>query len=350
MTNNKRNNSLDLLRLLSTIAVILLHINAPYLSVSDGCGISRYAVLFVNIITRFSVPSFVMISGAFNLHNEKNRNFKEFYCKSFYKTFLPVIVAIFLFAILSLVKGNQIISVLYSIGIGDFYNLWFMYMLFGLYLLTPFILIVKKSVSKTLYRNASFIFLCIACISQFFSTYRASYAIGVVFCYLSYYIVGNVIYEESLTTKDIRENNRRRFNPFILLLVSIGLMFITLAFRLKGFVYYSVDPYVSFFSPTIVVASVLIFIAFTKLNLKTNVNKIAGFTFYIYIFHTIWHRIIMGVLTKIFPTGELFLILIGTVLTFIVSLVSAYVYDLFWRFLEVSLDVKNKWYNLKAWK
>ena len=58
----KRNNSLDLLRVISTIAVIMIHINWNYFGpISESYQWSfHYAIeSLINIVTRFSVPAFV---------------------------------------------------------------------------------------------------------------------------------------------------------------------------------------------------------------------------------------------------------------------------------------------------
>jgi hypothetical protein len=74
----ERQNNFDLLRILSTFAVVLIHINAVISS--------RYHLNFlagfniptpINTVTRFCVPCFVMISGAFILNNKENANFKK---------------------------------------------------------------------------------------------------------------------------------------------------------------------------------------------------------------------------------------------------------------------------------
>lgn len=80
-----RQGNYDLLRIISTIAVVLIHVNA---TVADSNNISLVGFnicSLINIITRFSVPCFVMLSGAFILNNEKNADYKHFYAKSFYK-------------------------------------------------------------------------------------------------------------------------------------------------------------------------------------------------------------------------------------------------------------------------
>ena len=85
-----RENNYDLLRIISTFAVILIHVNAFYISKMTDYASNLYWIgSAINIVTRFSVPCFVMLSGAFLLSNPKNKDYKTFYKKTFSKIFLP---------------------------------------------------------------------------------------------------------------------------------------------------------------------------------------------------------------------------------------------------------------------
>lgn len=79
-----RQNNFDLLRIIATFAVILIHVNV-YISGLNNISLVDYNTQsFINVITRFSVPCFVMMSGAFILSNRDNAEYKKFYAKSFY--------------------------------------------------------------------------------------------------------------------------------------------------------------------------------------------------------------------------------------------------------------------------
>ena len=87
-----RYNSYDLLRIFSAISVIIIHVNAHFFGSRAGAPSSSLyyvAESLLNIVTRFSVPAFIMISGAFILGNPANRDYIYFYKKSSYKIFLP---------------------------------------------------------------------------------------------------------------------------------------------------------------------------------------------------------------------------------------------------------------------
>lgn len=174
-----------MLRIISTFAVVLIHVNA---NVADSNNISLFGFnicSLINIITRFSVPCFVMLSGAFILSNERNADYKHFYAKSFYKIGIPLIIFSFLMLIISevsaIMKGTGYIEPVLSLLKGNFYNYWFMFMLVGLYFLVPIVIRIKKSISNRSYIIGSFIWLFVAMISQLTSTYSVSWAFGIFF-------------------------------------------------------------------------------------------------------------------------------------------------------------------------
>lgn len=73
-----RQNNFDLLRIISTFAVVLIHANATIANDYNISLLGYNIQSFVNVITRFSVPCFVMLSGAFILSNTKNADYKSF--------------------------------------------------------------------------------------------------------------------------------------------------------------------------------------------------------------------------------------------------------------------------------
>lgn len=98
----KREGNYDLLRIASTIAVIMIHVSATWFDGAlkdiseNGLLIDQIempmAICIYNSISRFAVPCFLMLSGAFILDNESNLNYKAFYSKSFSKVGVPTIV------------------------------------------------------------------------------------------------------------------------------------------------------------------------------------------------------------------------------------------------------------------
>lgn len=345
MTNNSvinseksikpRENNYDLLRIISTFAVILIHVNAIYISKNSDHNSCLYWIeSAINIVTRFSVPCFVMLSGAFLLSNPKNKDYKTFYKKTFIKIFLPFIVVsvlLFPFAEITQVitKGSLLDPIINIITGNGYYNLWFMFMLLGLYIFVPVVIRVKESISNKSYCIVSVVWLIFSILNQLTTSYSMSYAFGVIFSYMGYFIIGNVIYE----------NLRGKKNPIIFFALSIICFFITFAYRFfneVGEIAY--DPFSSFFSPFIVLASLLIFIAFGNIKINRSFAKLSSRTFYIYMFHTIILTFLMFLLGNNTKLNPMIIILCVTIVTFVLAWLASIVFMKIWNVCERKIN------------
>ena len=290
MALSKRNNSLDLLRILSCVSVIIIHCNAHYFIDNSTPPVNLlnspdYIIQSIlNIATRFSVPCFIMISGAFILSNKDNSDLKAFYCKSMYKTFFPMIPIAFVlylaYGIKQCVFDHEYLKPIKMVFLGNQFSYWFMYMLLFIYILTPFILIIKQNITKRAYEISAVFMMIWACISQILSSQKSGITIGVVFAFISYYMIGNIIYENVYN-----ENNEKQSNPTKYLCISFVMIVITFIARFLGSTYYLFNAFVSFFSPTIIVLSICVFRAFCSIKLKKDLSFFSSQTFYMYLLH-----------------------------------------------------------------
>lgn len=80
-----RQSNFDLLRIISTISVVLIHVNATVANSNNISIVGFNICSLINIITRFSVPCFVMLSGAFILNNERMQTINTFMQNLFIK-------------------------------------------------------------------------------------------------------------------------------------------------------------------------------------------------------------------------------------------------------------------------
>jgi surface polysaccharide O-acyltransferase-like enzyme len=345
-----RENGLDLLRILSALAVILIHVNALYFRARSNLNCidaTLHVESIINIVTRFCVPSFVMISGAFVLNNQKNADIRAFYRKSLYKIFLPFFVALGIFLLFDearcIIDGNlnALVPIKRAI-LGGYYNLWYMYMLLGLYMLTPFIIKLKQKLTDKQFCTMSVVMCIWAVVSQALSAQEAAYTIGVVFAYTSYYTLGSVL----MTAK-----KKVSFGKNLLLVLVALLMYaITFLVRYRGVSYYLFNAYKNFFSPTIMIASICIFKLFLNLNIKKDLSKFSGYTFYIYLFHTIIYKSLNEVLISRLPfKNELAIIVVLSIATFILALIAAVIYKKIWDFANRK-GLEKKWNSMKIWE
>ena len=286
---------------------------------------------FLNVLTRVSVPCFVMLSGAFVLSKPRNKNFKCFYSHVFFKTILPFIVVSFVLLSFSTIKAivthGDVVAPLKALLIGDYYNLWYMFMLFGLYLFTPIIIMVKDRISNKAYCVLSFVWLAFSIWFQSNSEYLVSYSFGVVFAYMGYFLVGNVIYENT--------KNKSWAKAFVYLLISVLFIVITYYFR-QLFVIekYLWNPYSSFFSPFIATASVFLFMAVSNWSLKVSFGNFPNRMFYIYLFHTVIYEIIFIILKEKIIYSTILTIMLVSLFTFIVCFIIAFVFMKLWNTID----------------
>lgn len=302
----------------------------------------------INILTRFSVPCFVMISGAFILSNTGNGNAKMFYKKTSYRIFLPAIVSTIVMIIPVVVYdaiiGDSVIHDLLAIPKGTAFNMWYIWMLVGLYALTPIVILIKRNLSFKQYASCSFIMLIWAVVSQAFSQQQLPYSIGVVIAYVSYFTIGDVI-KTRIGVIGVSHQKRN-----VVTCIVFGFCAVLAAYycRKAGYNYYISDAYTNFFSPAIVIYSIAVFSFFCFINVKRNCSALSGKTYYVYIYHTIVLIVVLKIVGRIAVSNIFLQVIITTVLTLGGAYVCGEIFRWFWSKCE-KRGLKEKWYGLRYW-
>lgn len=139
----------DVLRAIAIFAVIILHNAADYADQYGEIPMSHWwAGDIWNGVVRFCVPMFVMLSGAFLLKAGKVVTAREVFTKRLPKIVIPLVFWSIIYVLSSGynsetgIKGINILEQLkafYNGPVGGAYQLWFLYMLIGIYLLYPII-------------------------------------------------------------------------------------------------------------------------------------------------------------------------------------------------------------------
>lgn len=143
----------DLLRIIAIIAVIMIHVSAEnwYVTEVDSKWLMNN---FVNsIVGMWAVPTFVTISGALLLGNSK------FNIKSLFTKYLPRILfilvvwhTIYYFYEYPTLSITNIVQCYKNLILGKVYcHLWYLYLVIGLYILTPILNKLVKALNKTEY-------------------------------------------------------------------------------------------------------------------------------------------------------------------------------------------------------
>lgn len=145
----------DLLRVLATIAVIVLHISAGWLS-AVPVGSADWTVLCTyDALMRWCVPMFVMLSGMFLLDPKKPVPLRSVFFKYILRALAALLVWGVFYALLDYghVKGRFTWAGIksafhYVLHAQTHYHLWFLYMIIGLYLVTPILRAFVRGASK----------------------------------------------------------------------------------------------------------------------------------------------------------------------------------------------------------
>jgi len=131
---------LDYLRVLGIFAVIIIHVTAPVYNVSHEVGEAGWWFSNVfNSISRFSVPLFVMISGAVLL--DKSIKLNEFYRKRSLRLLPPILFWTLFYIGFRLYNGEEIKNILFLLARDGnaATHLWYLTMFACLMIFAPFI-------------------------------------------------------------------------------------------------------------------------------------------------------------------------------------------------------------------
>lgn len=353
---SKRESNYDLLRILSALAVIVIHVSLIYVSAASDASVfgTVYSenvgiTCFYNMMPRFAVPCFVMLSGAFVLADERNKDYRFFYRKSFKNIVIPTILFSFLYCIYSYITGfadaaksGQGFDVSEPLKAwlkgAPYYHMWYMYMLIGLYLLVPIVIKFKNDIGNKNFEKVAGVFLVFSSVSQWTSTHTVYWDIGYVFGYLGYFMIGYVLRRNTMEKKS-------NLKGIILVLIGVFVQGFSVLYLLerqefKGYLDISllekiVDPH----CPSVVIASVLIFAGFSCMRIKKDFSKMASCTYLIYLFHAGVWGIMFRAIKKILdlPGDNSMIIPVASITVFFISFILANMYQKIWSFIEEKL-------------
>jgi surface polysaccharide O-acyltransferase-like enzyme len=137
----------DLIRTVAMILVILLHAsieNNPSIDIMSPQGIQLWWVSDIyNSLARTCVPLFIMLTGFLLLQPSKAEEpIRVFIKKRWKRIGIPVLFwagAYFAWRFLINAETFSLTSIVQSIFVGPYFHFWYIYILIGLYLLTPVI-------------------------------------------------------------------------------------------------------------------------------------------------------------------------------------------------------------------
>lgn len=293
MKNRVREQNYDMLRVISMVCIMLIHIGDDYgVYILEGEPFYYFSLGNICLtLTTFAVPCFLMISGAFILSDSKNRDFKLFYRKSLFHIGIPTL------SVSALYVCYNILKLYYHISIGmdtsdtavkylgewfrgePFYHLWYMYMLIGIYLLVPLLVRLKESIDFKIWKRIASVSLVSSVILWSTSSFKVHWGLeGSV--YLGYFLMGDVLRTYFSSRREKKAAGKIMTGFFILFLYCIGREYLSR----NGMQQY-LFSFMGNFHPFVIVAAIIIFAGFSNLTIKGNWHNVAEKSFYMYLLH-----------------------------------------------------------------
>lgn len=202
------NFSIDFIRGIAIIFVVILHILS--LEQFQSNQLEWWLKAIVESVAKSGVPLFIMISGYLLLATSKITKISDFYKKRLARIGIPILFwTLFYYVAYNLYFGQNInlTKFLYDIFyLNIFYHLYFLYIILGLYLLTPFFINVyskTKRIYKLLIIAVLFTSSLLYMFIHYYTSYRYNYwtILTVFIPFIPYYLVGDYLRSCVLTYK-----------------------------------------------------------------------------------------------------------------------------------------------------
>lgn len=267
----KRIYYLDILRILATLAVLFNHIPLAAIDVfkKDATNVDRWIVHSDNHIVHFAVPLFVMITGALLLKPERKIDYRKVFTKYVWRMVVITALVGTVYAWMEIYFKDkhfsliQIPQALLNTWEGHTWkHMWYLYMLIGLYLVTP---VLKAIVNYFSQKELD----CLICVGLFFTSIWQVMVVfydlelGIKFPVMSVYVF------YMLLGYRLSDTEFRMRKPLVIAVVAIIVsLYVISAYmeHLNGYIH--LRWWAVYESPLMVIYSALIFIIFKEMNVR----------------------------------------------------------------------------------
>lgn len=299
----QRSSSFDVIRVCACLAVVLLHLAATAVMQPDQLGTAGWHLAnLLDSATRWCVPVFVMLSGALLLDAQKHSSPREFWARRMNRL-LPALLfwsalylawrALFWNHPLTLSRIAQDL-----IAGRPYIHLYFLFLIAGLYLVTPFLAAAAQNLTSHHLGQAILVMAALA-LGANLADFLATSAFTLFVPYIAYYFAG--LYCVRVLTNSP--------GPYGLLLVCSILMttlLTALSVSANG-----LDDRWSFyfyedFSPTIMVMAITLFMVLLRTSfspaIQSVAQRLAPWTLGVYVAHPIVVELLRNLYHTTMPT------------------------------------------------
>jgi surface polysaccharide O-acyltransferase-like enzyme len=184
---------MDSARVAAMVAVVLIHVLVPAVVVDDAGETDTagwWFATFLSSASRFCVPLFIMLSGALLLDAARPTSARAFYQRRLRRIGVPLLVwTLFYLAFRHFYLGtaDDVQDATKSVAAGSpYYHLYFLFVLAGLYALTPFLRVVTRHSPMRLVAAFAAMLLVLGMADQALSVFLAEGQLNAVTRFLPY--------------------------------------------------------------------------------------------------------------------------------------------------------------------
>ncbi|MBK8806280.1 MAG: acyltransferase [Bacteroidales bacterium] len=301
MHTSNRSLNLDILRIFSICAIISLHVANGYLSflVLPKDFNWWFTALTYDAIFKWGTIVFIMLSGTLLLGENKNKSVSIFLWNRFKRIFIPFLIWYLIYKFTSDDYFHDFSLKSIFLLFTDFikgnvhYHLWFVYLIFGLYLLTPILSVFINKASNQIIHYYFLYWAIFTIIPPFLEKYyNISFALMPYIelqNYVGFYLIGYYLHNTNFKIKN---------TYFLLLPISIIANLILSTFHsmeIQKTDYFFLNRF-SIFNT---INAILIFLLFLRINFnsilifkknKEKIAKISNLCFGVFLCHVfiIW--------------------------------------------------------------
>lgn len=314
-----REYAFDILRVISMIMVIIIHIANVYCRSFGLISTKSYLIsLIFNTICRVSVPIFFMISGSLLLDRSFN---KEKYLKRVIKYVVLIVAWDIIYLVWEYFYLGVTYDKLYMLIIDPYRaHLWFLYTILVLYAIQPLLKLIMDKSNNTVKIVLLIIWIIFSLASMLNPYIAKSFTI---FSYIGYFIIGKYLYDF------IKKYDLRKYNLSLVLIMiicySISIwMNYSLSINLNQFY----NLFFAYRTPFIMINSFALYVLIISNYRKDSLNKfvtgLSDLSLGVYLIHGIF----LDVTVKVFiysSINSLIGIPIFTIIIFVLSIISTYI-------------------------
>ena len=323
-------------RLMAATAIIFVHFVQNVQTTLDAHvgSLAWWVTNFYLSFTMWGVPVFVMISGALLLSNERTyKDMGEFYSKRLKRLGIPILFWTCFYIVITYLKSKLLghtfefkTMAIELIGGRPYNHMWYLYMVFGLYVFTPYLRTITRYSSEKEIFILVVMLMTLSFLGVLTHNIHLHYSTIFIFmfpAYLAYFFAGHLILRTSY-------HIHTRY-----LLLAIGFFGFLTALGQYAYNIYGWD--ISFhhnFSFTMIPLSLSIMFFIKNIHTKIKIaeslrNKLATFTLGAYLIHPVLVGIVvkmeyMGLDMHTFTFVKIFII---TVCIIVISLIIAYIFS-----------------------